>query len=176
MVIAATNRQLDAAVRAGEFRQDLFYRLAVLRVELPPLRQRLGDVRELCTHISARYSSECRRPVTSIEPDALDRLVAYDWPGNVRELRNVIERAIILGNGSQIRSRDLPPDLTSGRSTPCAPPSSELSMAEMERELIQRALNQCDGNQTRAARMLKISRDTLRYRLKKHGLAGPESG
>ena len=171
MVVAATNRNLEEAVQLGTFRQDLFYRLAVLRIELPTLRQRREDIPELCAHFVHRYSCECGRAVAGIEPNALERLVGFDWPGIVRELRNVIERAIILGDGERIRLRDLPPDLTSGEPAQ-AERVTGLTMAGMERELIVRALERAGGNQSQAARLLNISRDTLRYRLKKHGIHG----
>jgi DNA-binding NtrC family response regulator len=174
-VVAATNRDLGRQVEAGQFRADLFYRLAVLRLTIPPLQQRTQDIEALSAHFLAHFAREFHKPLGRLAPQALERLRAYHWPGNVRELRNVLERALILGDGQTIGIGDLPAELLAGQRGilgPGAPelPIEGLSMEEVERRMIAEALRASSGNQTRAARLLKISRDTLRYRIKKHGI------
>jgi DNA-binding NtrC family response regulator len=177
-VIAATNVNLEERVSEGRFRADLFFRLNVLRVVVPPLRAHLEDVPTLTAHFVARFNQEMRRQVKGIAPTAMELLQAYAWPGNVRELRNVIERAFILHAGAdEIRPEHLPPELR--RAAPPrasergAPPPSDhgLALEDVERKLIAEAMERASGNQSKAARLLGISRDTLRYRLKKHGMA-----
>jgi DNA-binding NtrC family response regulator len=177
-VIAATNVNLEERVSEGRFRADLFFRLNVLRVVVPPLRAHLEDVPTLTAHFVARFNQEMRRQVKGIAPTAMELLQAYAWPGNVRELRNVIERAFILHAGAdEIRPEHLPPELR--RAPPPragergAPPPSDqgLALEDVERRLIAEAMERASGNQSKAARLLGVSRDTLRYRLKKHGMA-----
>jgi DNA-binding NtrC family response regulator len=173
-VVAATNRELGQAAQEGRFRKDLYYRLAVVRLELPPLATHREDIPLLAEAFIRHYNRELGRAVRGVSPAALALLGAYRWPGNVRELRNVIERAVLLGARPEIGPEDLPAEI-SRITAPEAPPGPALpprglSMEEVERELIQRALADEGGNQTHAARRLGISRDTLRYRLKKHGL------
>ena len=176
-VIAATNRDLEAAVAQGTFREDLFYRLNVVPIWLPPLRERPEDVAPLVLHLVESLSEALRQPQREISQDAMRRLESYSWPGNVRQLRNVLERILLLKDEGPIELTDLPPEIqgaeTDGKSSLILPPSG-LSLDELERELIAQALERTDGNKTGAARLLGLSRDTLRYRLEKYGIDEPE--
>ncbi len=177
-VIAATNVDLEERVSEGRFRADLFFRLNVVRIVVPSLRDHLEDVPTLTAHFIARFNQEMRRSVRGVAPAAMELLKAYHWPGNVRELRNVIERAFILHAGAEeIRPEHLTPEL---RKT--APPKKPEKLAplvaedglvldDVEKKLIAEAMERASGNQSKAARLLGVSRDTLRYRLKKHGMA-----
>ncbi len=176
-VIAATNVNLEERVAEGRFRADLFFRLNVVRVVVPPLRAHLEDVPTLAAHFIARFNQDLKREVRGVSPQAMELLTAYSWPGNVRELRNVIERAFILHAGAEeIRPEHLTPEL---RRVPVKPkealqPKVEehgLVLDDVERRLIAEAMERASGNQSKAARLLGVSRDTLRYRLKKHGMA-----
>jgi DNA-binding NtrC family response regulator len=177
-VIAATNVNLEERVSEGRFRADLFFRLNVLRMVVPPLRDHLEDVPTLTAHFVARFNQEMRGHVKGVAPTAMALMQGYHWPGNVRELRNVIERAFILHAGmDEIRPEHLPPEL---RRTPVPRPSERggtpaaeqgLALDDVERRLIAEAMERASGNQSKAARLLGVSRDTLRYRLKKHGMA-----
>lgn len=178
-VITATNRDLEAAVARGDFREDLFYRLNVVPVHLPPLRERPEDIAPLALHFVDILCRELRLPERHIAPDALRALERYDWPGNARELRNVLERILLLEDAEVIEVSHLPPELRNaiehGERTFVLPPDG-LSLDELERELICQALERTGGNKTGAARLLGLSRDTLRYRLEKYGISGrPES-
>lgn len=168
-IIAATNRVLEERVRQGAFREDLYYRLSVFPIHLPPLRERKEDIPHIIRQFLARL--EGGRTVR-LEPEALDALLGYDWPGNVRELENVIERAVILSGGGAIRLEHLPKSLTtkatSGPSENAS--SSTPSLQELEKKAILDALAKHGGNQTAAARALKIPRHVLLYRLKKFGI------
>ena len=172
-VIAATNRDLDRAVAEGEFRRDLLHRLRVLSLELPPLRERGDDLLQLAAQFCAEVGRVYRREI-SLATDAAPVLRSYAWPGNVRELRNVIERAVLLEPSREIGAATLS-GLLRPAAEPAAPgplqlPEEGLKLAELERDLIRQALERAGGNRTRAARLLGISRDTLRYRLEKFGL------
>jgi DNA-binding NtrC family response regulator len=178
-VIAATNVNLEERVSEGRFRADLFFRLNVVRIAVPPLREHLEDVPTLCAHFIARFNQEMKRQVRGISAPAMELLKGYHWPGNVRELRNVIERAFILHAGAdEVRPEHLTPELR--RATP-APKRSDklvplvsdegLVLEDVEKKLITEAMERASGNQSKAARLLGVSRDTLRYRLKKHGMA-----
>jgi len=175
-IVAATNRVLREAVAGGRFRADLFYRLDVIPVRLPPLRERREDVPMLAQHFLEHFNREFHKRTTGIERAALDRLMAHDWPGNIRELRNVIERIMILEDKPRIELADLPPSIVGsldGRPDPSArrePTQGRLSLEELERQAIVQALEESSHNQVRAAKLLGISRDTLRYRMKKFGL------
>ncbi len=181
-IIAATNRDLTKALEAGEFRKDLYYRLKVFPILLAPLRQRLEDILPLALFFLARFNCEMRRELLDIHPDARARLQAYRWPGNVRELRNVIERAMILATGETLQVEHLPPEVGPGPvEVPSAPPTpgqasgmtlpaEGVSLEEVERDLVRQALQATGGNQVQAARLLGISRDALRNRMKKFGL------
>ena len=178
-VIAATNVNLEERVSEGRFRADLFFRLNVLRVAVPPLREHLEDVPVLTAHFVARFNQEMRRQVKGIAPTAMELLQGYQWPGNVRELRNVIERAFILHAGAdEVRPEHLPPEVRRAQGPRAgerigAPAVSEqgLALDDVEKRLIAEAMERANGNQSKAARLLGVSRDTLRYRLKKHGMA-----
>ncbi len=177
-VIAATNRELRQAAESGTFRKDLYYRLQVVTITLPPLRERLEDVPLLAQHFLEHFSRELKSPLPRLSGEAERLLVEYEWPGNVRELRNVIERAMILCEGDEILTADLPAEIAGPRSsTPSGEsftfqlPEAGVSLEEVERELVRQALDLTRGNQTRAARLLALTRDELRYRVKKFGLA-----
>jgi len=173
-VIAATNRDLHTAIHRGEFREDLYYRLGVFEIHLPPLRDRLDDILELADTFLAEIGESVGRPAAGISRDAKDQLLAYSWPGNVRELRNAIERAVILADGGHIRSEHLP--VTSQRpSQPAAPSSGTLAagamnLGEIERSLVVNALAQARYNKTRAAKLLGLTRAQLYSRIEKYGL------
>jgi two-component system response regulator AtoC len=170
-VIAATNRDLKARVKEGGFREDLFYRLNVLTVELPPLRERVGDIPLLGEYFAQRFREEFRKPVKGFDEKALDLLKAYAWPGNVRELRNAIERAVLLAEG-EVLTRPLFASLEKGAaiSTDMALPAEGVKLEDLERSLVAQALERTRGNQTRAAKLLGINRDQMRYRIEKFGL------
>jgi two-component system response regulator FlrC len=162
-VLAATNRDLQGDVRSGRFRDDLYYRLAVFPIRLPPLRERRDDLLPLAELFLRRSAAAYRRPARRFEPEARDRLLAHGWPGNVRELQNVVERAVILEPGEAIRSAAI--RFADGPSASVAS-GGEGVLERLERDAIQRVLEQVDGNRRRAARVLGISLRTLQYRLK----------
>jgi two-component system response regulator AtoC len=176
-IIATTNRDLQQAVRDGRFREDLYFRLKVFPLRLPPLRQRREDIPLLVAHFVAEMNQRFSRSLKGLSPAALQLMREYDWPGNVRELRNVIERGALLAAGDQILPAHLPAELQRGAAE-AAPasdavslPAGGVSLSDVEKRLIEEALAAAGGNQVRAAKMLQISRDTLRYRMKKFGLA-----
>jgi transcriptional regulator with PAS, ATPase and Fis domain len=177
-VIAATNVNLQDRVAEGRFRSDLFFRLNVVRIAVPSLREHPDDVPALCAHFIARFNQDMKRHVQGVSPEALGLLRDYPWPGNIRELRNVIERAFILYMGmEQLRPEHLTPEIR--KVHPPRPRvekglsvgTSGVVLDDVEKKLIVEAMERCAGNQSKAARLLGVSRDTLRYRLKKHGLA-----
>ncbi|MGB9605496.1 MAG: sigma-54 interaction domain-containing protein [Bryobacteraceae bacterium] len=175
--IAATNKNLRDAVREGAFRQDLYFRLNVIQIVIPPLRERKEDILPLVEFFIDHYNRKFKRHIQGVTPEAAQLLLAHDWPGNVRELRNAIERAMILEEGTHITPASLPIAISKAEiPPPSSPPAaieipeSGLSLAENEKLLLLRALEKTNGNQTQAARLLRISRDTLRYRLKKYNL------
>ena len=173
-VIAATNRDLDALVRSGDFREDLYYRLNVVCVELPPLRERREDIPLLVDTFLARFVDESRTGRKQVSREAMDLLLRYGYPGNVRELENIIHRAVVLARGEQVTSADLPPHV-SGLATESRPEPTTFveRVTAFERHLIVEALEKEDGVQTRAARRLGMSERHLRYKLKKYGLDSP---
>ncbi len=186
-IIAATNRDLTKALEAGEFRKDLYYRLKVFPITLAPLRERPEDILPLAMHFITRFDREMRREIRHIHPEAQAHLGRYSWPGNVRELRNVIERAMILASGEVLHVEHLPPEIAAERAEgPPTPPQAAgvslpaegVTLEEVERDLVRQALKATEGNQVRAARLLGISRDALRNRMKKFGLmeAGHKDG
>ena len=170
-IIAATNADLEAAVRNGRFREDLYYRLKVIPIILPPLRERPGDIPLLLRHFMAKYNAEFRKNFRRISDEALKLLVTYSWPGNVRELRNLLERILILERGETLLPEHLPPEITSPSTTGGAPhftlPPQGIRLEKVEMDFVRQAVRMADGNQTRAAQLLGISRDALRYRLQK---------
>ncbi|HEV8643339.1 MAG TPA: sigma-54 dependent transcriptional regulator [Methylomirabilota bacterium] len=168
-VIAATNRNLEQAMKAGSFRQDLYYRLNVIRILLPPLRERRDDIPALVNHFLRRFNKRFRREVRGITPDALAALGAYDFPGNVRELENLIERAFAMGAREQITLADLPTLAAHPSVAPSADSRVIPTLAEVEKELILRALALHNNDKEEAARALGISRRTIYRRLKEYG-------
>jgi transcriptional regulator with GAF, ATPase, and Fis domain len=180
-VIAATNRDLLSAIRRGEFREDLYYRLGVFEITLPPLRERPEDILELADSFLDEIGQTVGRPAAGIAREARDQLVGYHWPGNVRELRNAIERAVILADGGYIRPEHLP--VTAPRAAAAAAdvngatalPAGGVNLEAIERSLVVKALAQARHNKTRAAKLLGLTRAQLYTRIEKYGLAEPES-
>ena len=177
-VIAATNRDLRQQVQEGDFREDLYYRLGVIPIELPPLRKRAGDIKLLLEHFLERYAEEIGNPVQGISAAAMELLQAHDYPGNIRELQNIVERAVTLETEDLIQPETLPPNLRDIEPSPLTPDYQlgddgidlESLVAELEQDLIEQALERSDGNKTRAAELLGISFRSLRYRLDKYDL------
>jgi two-component system response regulator AtoC len=173
-VIAATSRDLEADVEAGRFRDDLFYRLNVVRMIVPPLRERPKDIPLLVDHFLAHFRDTLGKSVQSIGDDALERLVAYSWPGNIRELENVIERAVILSGSDRIGLQDLPENVVrpqvDGRPSSGQDLGLKRARRSLEADLIRRALRATDGNRTHAARLLEISHRALLYKIKEYGI------
>ena len=174
-VIAATNKDLEGLVKAGRFREDLFYRLNVVTIRLPPLRERREDIPVLAEHFLRKYAAENGKAVSQIAPESLAILQAYAWPGNVRELENIIERAVALTTSPILVPDDLPHRLMEHRAKP-APASGFQTLEEMERAHLLRALQEAGGNKKRAAQLLGIGRRTLYRMAERHGikLSGPE--
>jgi len=166
-VIAATNRDLAREVERGNFRRDLYYRLNVINIPLPPLRQRGGDIELYIDHFTRQISAQLGREPCSFTPEALQVLRSYPWPGNVRELKNIVERVLNMTPGPVISAVEVSKHLPS-RPEQGALPGEILSMEEVERQAIQRALKAAGGNISCAARLLKISRNTLYNKLKKY--------
>jgi len=175
-VIAATNKNLREAVKEGAFRQDLYFRLNVIQILIPPLRDRTEDIVPLTKFFIDHYNRKFKRQIEGISDGAAKLLLAHDWPGNVRELRNAIERAMILEESGYITAASLPIAISRPDGTMAAVPATVgistdgLSLEDNERSLLVRALEKTDGNQTQAARLLRITRDTLRYKMKKFSL------
>jgi transcriptional regulator with GAF, ATPase, and Fis domain len=173
-VLAATNRDLSRAVEEGEFREDLFYRLNVFPIRVPPLRERGDDVILLAETFVKKFAARAARQMEPLSDECVRRLRAYSWPGNVRELENVIERAVILCDSERIAVRDLPQNVTAPEeASPGAnPPMLCLKRARraLEADLIRRALQATDGNRTHAARLLEISHRALLYKIKEYGI------
>ncbi len=169
-LIGATNRDLPAMIKSGEFREDLYYRLNVIPIDMPPLRERRGDISLLAKHFLKRFA-----PDKQISSESLKLLEEYHWPGNVRELQNTIERSTILSRGQIISPEDLPAEVRQGASLSnevIQLPAEGVALEKVERELISQALARTGGNRTRAAELLGISRHTLLYRIEKYGLEG----
>jgi DNA-binding NtrC family response regulator len=161
-IIAATNRDLDGAVREGKFREDLYHRLNVIPITVPPLRERRDDILELARFFLDRFSRETKKPFTSITPPAQERLLSYAWPGNVRELANVIERAVVLGRGPAVTPHDLPPRVAAARAERDSEPGTyQASVNAYRRELIASALARSGGNRAAAATALGLNRTHL---------------
>lgn len=174
-IVAATNRALSSDVEEGGFREDLYHRLAVVRIELPPLRERQEDLEELALHFAARFASRYERPVRFITREALARLRAHPWPGNVRELRNVMDRATLLARGETIEAEDLRLETegrdggATGPDEPAEPPRT-LSLAQAEARHIARVLRETGGHMGEAASILEIHRNTLTRKVKEYGI------
>jgi DNA-binding NtrC family response regulator len=197
-VIAASNRDLEREVREGRFRQDLYYRLAIISIFLPTLRERKEDILPLVDFFLAHYNKKFRKSVQGLSEETRRLLLNYGWPGNVRELKNALERAMILEEGNLLKPDDLPFSVASGRSgpvladsvsgqaiesqpapgkrrlPPLAIPEGGTSLEDVEHALVELALQQSHGNQIKAAKLLDISRDALRYKMKKFGLGHSE--
>jgi two-component system response regulator AtoC len=173
-VVAATNRDLEEHVRAGKFREDLFYRLNVLRLELPTLRSRPEDIPLLTQYFVETYGKEFKRPVKGVSQAAEAAIKAHGWPGNVRELRNLVERAVLLSEGDVLVPADFDslrtPHAQGGSHGGFVLPPAGVDIEDVERSLVVQALERCGGNQTRAAAMLGLHRDQIRYRVEKFGL------
>jgi len=172
-VIAATNRELAHSVTGGLFRQDLYYRLKVVELHLPPLRERRDDVLPLARELLARASMRMKRELLLLSPEVSDQLLRHDWPGNVRELENAMERAAALARGTRIELEDLPPELRQVTHTaPTTHPQTVQPLEEIERAYILAALELNGGNQTRTAAQLHIGSATLYRKLKRYGSLG----
>ncbi len=175
-VIAATNRSLEEEVKKGRFRQDLYYRLNVMAVPLPPLRDRRDDVPLLITHYIDTFNTEFRKKIRGVSPTALTALAAYDWPGNVRELRNAVERAMLLAESIELNETHFPV-LSASRgselSTGISLPAGGINLEGLERSLVVQALERAGWNQTKAATLLGLNRDQIRYRIEKFELEKP---
>ena len=175
-VICASNKDLEEMVEAQGFRDDLFYRLSVIPIDLPTLRDRGADVDLLIDHFIQDFNARFRKAVTGVSASARQRLREYRWPGNVRELKNAIERALILQDDGLIELDVLPPRIVASaqHKSPSAEslsvPAEGIDLYDVERELIRQALIRAGGNQSQAARLLSVTRDTLRYKMKKFSL------
>ena len=186
-LVAATNRDLKKLIAAGSFREDLFYRLNVVPIRLPALRERVADIPALTEHFLGKFNERLKKHVSGVEPDALDALSAYSWPGNIRELENVIERAVLFCDAPKLRAQDLASEVRGHLAAPLQPLTDadlqaalagegglkghvKVAMSRLERELVGHALAQTGGNVTHAARLLKISRKGLQLKMKELGL------
>ena len=177
-IISASSRNLTGAIAHGKFREDLYYRLNVATVELPPLRERGEDIIVLAHHFLQLYNAELKRSIKGIKPDVVAALLNHSWPGNVREIRNIIERAVLFEENDYLSLDSVGlsslPKTTESKSAAATtdlaaemPASENLSLIEAEKSLIKKALKKSDGNQSQAAKLLEVSRETLRYRIKK---------
>ena len=176
-LVAATNKDLEELVKAGTFREDLFFRLRVVEIHLPPLRERSGDIPLLARNFLLEFARENRKPVADFTADALELLMNHSWPGNVRELRTAIEHAVVLCRGEKISARDLPPSVRSGATAAAGDPTrllarNDLTVKEAEKQLIIRALKETKGNRTLAARKIGMSRRTFHRKLHTYHLEG----
>jgi two-component system response regulator HydG len=172
-VIAATNKNLEEEIQEGRFRDDLYYRLNVITVEVPPIRRRREDIPLLADFFLKQYAQKNRRLIKGFTPRATDLLMRYDWPGNVRELENIIERAVIMVRGEMITPLEFPDDLQKldeELKTSQIDLSPGRSLKEVEKDMILRTLEETGGNRTHAARILGISRRTLQLKLKEYGI------
>jgi DNA-binding NtrC family response regulator len=177
-IILATNLDLEAAVREGRFREDLYYRINVVAIEMPPLRQRPADVPALAEHFLARFAREHGRTVRRFSPAAMRALQAASWPGNVRQLENVVERAVVFAGDATVDVGELPVDLVrdAGGGRPVADALGDevlplrIALGSADKRLLEHALRYCDGNRERAAKVLGINRSTLFAKLRRHGI------
>jgi transcriptional regulator with PAS, ATPase and Fis domain len=171
-VLAATNRDLARGVAAGDFRQDLYYRIKVVELHVPPLRERRDDVLPLARVLLADAALQMKRKISGLSPNAADQLLRYEWPGNVRELENTMERAVALARGSRVEFEDLPEEIRQAFPTPLATKGKIRPLEEVEKEYILAALELNGGNQTHTAEQLHIGSATLYRKLKSYGLIG----
>jgi transcriptional regulator with PAS, ATPase and Fis domain len=171
-VIAATNRDLEDAVKQGKFREDLYYRLNVMQIQLPPLREHANDVQQLIGYYVDQFNREFRKQVRGVTPEAMELLRGYRWPGNIRELRNAVERAMLLADGEWLAPEHFPMSVArrngGGRSFEL--PDEGINLETVERTLVVQALERTGWNQTKAAALLGLNRDQIRYRVEKFGL------
>ncbi len=190
-ILAATHRDLKSAITTGDFREDLYYRLNVISIDLPPLKDRVEDIPLLAAHFLAKYGTEMAKHV-ALTAEVTDRLSHYHWPGNIRELQNVIERAVVLADGDTLTPADLPAELLAGApptpapepgelpamgleaGTPDAPTDLTARLESLEKGIILEALNKYRWNQTKVAQALNLKRSSLQYKLKKYGLTGTD--
>jgi DNA-binding NtrC family response regulator len=168
-IICATNKDLAALVKTGQFREDLFYRINTITIRIPPLRERRDDILPLAEHFLAQVCAAVGKMVRCITPPVCDALLAYGWPGNVRELRNVIERAVVLTTTDELLPACLPPEIAA-RQPGSSAAFCDNRLEQAERDLLAAALAKCEGNISATARELGVTRDTVRYRIRKHGL------
>jgi two-component system response regulator HydG len=171
-LLAATNKDLAREVREGRFREDLYYRLNVVHVEIPPLRLRGADVLVLANHFLQKFARENHKPIEAFTDAARTKILAHRWPGNVRELENAIERAVVLSEGNEVDADDLPFDAAQPVQGPVRIPGS--TMAELERHAILATLEATGGSTTRAAELLDISVRTIQYRLQEYGMSAKD--
>jgi transcriptional regulator with PAS, ATPase and Fis domain len=164
-VISATNKDLEKAIKEGSFREDLYYRLNVFSILLPPLRERRTDIPLIAKYFLSKYAQSMNKNVVGFAPQAMEMFTGYDWPGNIREVRNVVERAMVVAQGSQIQVDDISFPFPSQ-----AAPSGGASLEDVERDQILKILNQTKGNIAQAAEILKISRLTLYNKIEKYHL------
>jgi DNA-binding NtrC family response regulator len=176
-MIAATNRDLRAALEEGTFRQDLYYRLNVVPIDIPPLREHKEDIPDLVNHFLVRFAADNEKEIEGITPSALDALMEYHWPGNIRQLENSVERAVALSSGRMIDEKDIHLDSRQSKSAAAASSSAGqflpegMTLEQWEDNMIREALRRANGNKSQAARLLGLSRNALRYRLGKLGVA-----
>ncbi len=173
-IIAATNRDLKQAMRQGIFREDLFWRLNVISINLPPLRERKDDIPQLVANFVERYNERLDKRVRRFSPEAMDLIFSHHWPGNVRELENMVERAMVLAKEDVVGPQDLPSELRQGFSRHVIDPLTNLE--RIERDHVRSVLEQCQWNKFKAAKIMGISRSTLYSKIKKHGLSHPGMG
>jgi DNA-binding NtrC family response regulator len=174
-VIAATNRDLAAEIRKGTFREDLFYRLNVVTIELPPLRERRGDIPTLASFFLRRYAAENGKTIETFADDALRTLLEYRWPGNVRELENVVERAVVLCEGPRVEKRNLPATLVPSDERDGPPPIPGSTISDLERYAILKTLEACGGSTSKAATVLGVSPRKIQYKLHEYEQPSPPS-
>jgi two-component system response regulator HydG len=178
-LVAATNRDLETMIKEGDFREDLYYRINVITLSLPPLRDRRGDIPLLAEHFLSRFNTKNKKSFRGFSPEAMERLTQHVWPGNVRELENVIERAVVLGRGDLILPEHFPA-VIAAREAPdedivARVLETGISIDDLERELIKKALAQTSGNVSKAARLIGLTRRTLQYRMEKWGISKVET-
>jgi DNA-binding NtrC family response regulator len=170
-VVAATNRDLEEEVKKARFREDLYYRLNVLPIVLPPLRARADDIPALVKYFVDSYNTEFRRRVRGVTDEAMRRLQTYGWPGNIRELRNAVERAMLLSDGAELTADQFAMATGAHRlSEGVELPPNGIDLEQLERSLVVQALDRCHWNQTKAAALLGLNRDQIRYRIEKFKL------
>jgi transcriptional regulator with PAS, ATPase and Fis domain len=175
-MIAATNRDLRAALEEGTFREDLYYRLNVVPIDIPPLREHKEDIPDLVNHFLARFAADSEKDIEGITPAALNALMEYHWPGNVRQLENSVERAVALSAGRMIDEKDIHLDTRQSKSGASSASANQflpegMTLEQWEDNMIREALRRANGNKSQAARLLGLSRNALRYRLGKLGVA-----